>query len=31
MVPKIHELKNIMKSSNDWQLLVEKKEEKLLI
>ena len=31
MVPKINELKNIMKSQKDWQLLVEMKEEKVLI
>jgi len=31
MVPKFAELKNILKSSGDWTLLVDKKEEKLLI
>lgn len=31
MVPKIQELKNIMKSNNDWSLLVDKKDEELLI
>jgi hypothetical protein len=31
MVPKIQELKNIMKSTNDWSLLVDKKDEQLLI
>ena len=31
MVPKINELKNIVKSQNDWQLLVDIKEDKVLI